>query len=69
MDENATKGSPLSDKEVIYEAMVQSALQSSTLAESLGLASNKIILSVKMSDVQDMVHVYQHFHVKGTQKG
>lgn len=50
---------PLSSQEVLYEAMVQSALNSAQLAEKTGLSPDKIILSVKMSDVQDVVKVYQ----------
>lgn len=46
-------------KEAIYKAMVESALQSARLAEKIGLRKNQIILSVKMSDVQDMVAVYE----------
>ncbi|MCX5680955.1 MAG: flavodoxin-dependent (E)-4-hydroxy-3-methylbut-2-enyl-diphosphate synthase [Candidatus Omnitrophica bacterium] len=48
-----------SSKEVIYEAMVQSALQSAKLAEKIGLSKNYIVLSVKMSDVQDTIAVYE----------
>lgn len=46
-------------KEAIYKAMVESALQNARLAEKIGLHKNQIILSVKMSDVQDMVAVYE----------
>lgn len=46
-------------KEIFYETMVRSALQSARLAEKLGLPKNKIVLSAKMSDVQDMVAVYE----------
>ena len=46
-------------KEVIYEAMKESALRSAELAEMIGLASEKIILSVKMSEVQDLINVYR----------
>jgi len=59
MDENAKQKDPNSDKEVLYEAMVQSALNSAELAEKTGLPANKIVLSVKMSDVQDVVKVYE----------
>lgn len=52
-------GHSLSQKTAVYEAMIQSALQSARFAEKLGLPKNKIVLSVKMSDVQDMVAVYQ----------
>jgi (E)-4-hydroxy-3-methylbut-2-enyl-diphosphate synthase len=56
---NHDSSSPLSSQEVLYEAMVQSALNSATLAEKTGLAPDKIVLSVKMSDVQDVIKVYQ----------
>ncbi len=59
MDENGQSGVPKTDKEILYEAMVQSALNSARDAESYGLAKNKIVLSVKMSGVQDVVKAYQ----------
>lgn len=62
MDENAKSKDPQSDKEVIIKAMVQSALQSAQWAETMGMKSNQIILSVKMSEVQDMVMAYQLLH-------
>jgi (E)-4-hydroxy-3-methylbut-2-enyl-diphosphate synthase len=43
----------------VYDAMVFSAIQSAKKAESLGLSKDKLVLSVKMSDVQDMIKVYQ----------
>jgi len=52
-------GHSLSQKTAVYEAMIQSALQSARFAEKLGLPKNKIVLSVKMSAVQDMVAVYE----------
>ena len=58
MDENAKLAAPKDFKEVTYEAMIQSALQSAQLAQKIGLNQNKIILSVKMSILQDMVTVY-----------
>lgn len=62
MDENANLKEPKSDKEVIIEAMVQSALQSARWAEAMGMKSHQIILSVKMSEVQDMVKAYELLH-------
>lgn len=59
MNKNACRKTPMSDKEVIIDAMVESALRSAELAEKLGLKQNKIILSVKMSIVQDMVKAYE----------
>ncbi|CAM1628252.1 4-hydroxy-3-methylbut-2-en-1-yl diphosphate synthase [Bartonella apis] len=58
MDENAEKGGPLSTDEVMHEAVVQSALISAHLAEEIGLGRDKIILSSKVSQVQDLVAVY-----------
>ena len=58
MDENAAKGGPLSADEVMHEAVVQSALISAHLAEEIGLGKDKIILSAKVSQVQDLVAVY-----------
>jgi (E)-4-hydroxy-3-methylbut-2-enyl-diphosphate synthase len=50
---------PLTTREVIYEAMITSALSSAKAAEALGLSSNNIIISVKMSEAQDLINVYQ----------
>ncbi|WP_455465948.1 flavodoxin-dependent (E)-4-hydroxy-3-methylbut-2-enyl-diphosphate synthase [Bartonella sp. B39] len=58
MDENAKQKSPLPVVEVMREAVVQSALHSAIWAEELGLGRDKIILSAKVSDVQDLVAVY-----------
>ncbi len=58
MDENAGQGFPLTAREVTREAIVQSALLSAQLAEELGLARNRIILSAKVSQVQDLIAVY-----------
>ena len=59
MDENASKNNPKSAKEVLIDAMIKSALDSAKLAQDYGLSKEKLILSVKMSDVQDMISVYQ----------
>lgn len=59
MDENADSPEPRSARDVYLEAMVQSALSSAHSAEQLGLGRDRIVLSVKMSSVQDMVEVYQ----------
>lgn len=59
MNKNSKLIKPKSDKEVIINAMVESALRSAILAEKLGLSQNKIILSVKMSIVQDMIKAYE----------
>ncbi|OXT02538.1 4-hydroxy-3-methylbut-2-en-1-yl diphosphate synthase [Notoacmeibacter marinus] len=58
MDENQANGSPLSAREVTREAIVQSALLSAELAESIGLGRDRIILSAKVSQVQDLIAVY-----------
>ncbi|MFK5914087.1 MAG: flavodoxin-dependent (E)-4-hydroxy-3-methylbut-2-enyl-diphosphate synthase [Woeseiaceae bacterium] len=59
MDENSQLASPLEPNEIMHKAMVTSALESAQQAEALGLAKNKIILSVKMSSVQDLISVYR----------
>ncbi|GAB4361300.1 MAG: flavodoxin-dependent (E)-4-hydroxy-3-methylbut-2-enyl-diphosphate synthase [Oricola sp.] len=58
MDENHAKGAPLTAREVTREAIVQSALLSAALAEEIGLPRAKIILSAKVSQVQDLIAVY-----------
>ncbi|NGN42163.1 flavodoxin-dependent (E)-4-hydroxy-3-methylbut-2-enyl-diphosphate synthase [Mesorhizobium sp. CGMCC 1.15528] len=58
MDENQNSGSPLTAQEVTREAIVQSALISADLAEEIGLPREKIILSAKVSQVQDLIAVY-----------
>ena len=58
MDENAKQKNPKDFKEVTFDAMISSALTSAKLAEECGLAHNKIILSAKMSILQDMVTAY-----------
>jgi (E)-4-hydroxy-3-methylbut-2-enyl-diphosphate synthase len=58
MDENHARSTPVSARQVTREAIVQSALLSADLAESIGLARDKIILSAKVSQVQDLIAVY-----------
>ncbi|WP_375625233.1 MULTISPECIES: flavodoxin-dependent (E)-4-hydroxy-3-methylbut-2-enyl-diphosphate synthase [unclassified Bartonella] len=58
MNENAQQENPLSVAEVMRETVVQSALQSALCAEEMGLGRDKIILSAKVSDVQDLIAVY-----------
>ncbi|EJF74726.1 flavodoxin-dependent (E)-4-hydroxy-3-methylbut-2-enyl-diphosphate synthase [Bartonella alsatica] len=60
MDENAKQENPLSVSEVMRETVVQSALLSAALAEEIGLERDKIILSAKVSDVQDLITVYSN---------
>ncbi len=59
MDANAAAGSPRDARDVTLEAMVESALRSARFAESTGLPHDRIILSAKVSLVQDLVDVYQ----------
>ena len=59
MDVNAQSASPLSAEALMREALIQSALESAQQAEAIGLAKNKIIISCKVSDVQDLVRVYR----------
>jgi (E)-4-hydroxy-3-methylbut-2-enyl-diphosphate synthase len=58
MDQNARSPAPLGAREVMREAMVQSALTSAARAEEMGLARDRIILSAKVSAVQDLIAVY-----------
>lgn len=58
MDLNNKLSSPKSAKEVMFDTMIESAKRSSAIAEDVGLASNKIIISCKMSGVQDVIEVY-----------
>ncbi len=59
MDENAQREAPHDAHVVMLETVIRSALDSAKQAEALGLAKNKIILSCKMSVVQDLVTVYR----------
>lgn len=59
MDENARLAEPKEPIEIMHAAMVASALESAQQAEAFGLGHDKIILSCKMSGVQDLVSVYQ----------
>ena len=58
MDENAKSADPKDAREVLHETMVQSALLSAARAEQLGLGADRIILSAKVSAVQDLINVY-----------
>ena len=59
MDENAHKAEPGSASDVMREALILSALESAALAESLGLPGDRIVLSCKVSSVQDLIAVYR----------
>lgn len=58
MDENAQLAQPLAADELMREALIQSALESAQQAEEWGLSSDKIIISCKVSNVQDLIKVY-----------
>ena len=59
MDENHRRTEPLDAEQVMREAMVVSALESAAQAESLGLGRDRIILSCKVSSVQDLIAIYR----------
>lgn len=59
MDENAARSKPRDAREVMREAIVLSALESAELAESCGLGHDRIILSAKVSEVQDLISIYR----------
>jgi len=59
MDENALNPDPCTAKEVYIEAMLQSALRSAAMAEEVGLGHDRIIISAKVSGVQDLFVVYR----------
>ena len=59
MDANARRADPRDARDVTMEAMVESALQSAALAEATGMAHDRIVLSAKVSGVQDLVDVYR----------
>lgn len=58
MNENAQQENPLSDGEIMRKTVVHSALHSALWAEEMGLKRDQIILSAKVSDVQDLIAVY-----------
>jgi (E)-4-hydroxy-3-methylbut-2-enyl-diphosphate synthase len=59
MDENAKRPQPKDATEIMREAMVTSALESAARAEELGLAGDRIVLSCKVSGVQDLIAIYR----------
>jgi (E)-4-hydroxy-3-methylbut-2-enyl-diphosphate synthase len=59
MDSNARRASPRDTRLVVIDAMVESALQSAALAEATGLGHDRIVLSAKVSGVQDLIDVYR----------
>jgi (E)-4-hydroxy-3-methylbut-2-enyl-diphosphate synthase len=60
MDANAASSEPLEAEEIAREALVVSALESAARAETLGLPANRIVLSAKVSRVQDLIAVYRN---------
>jgi len=58
MDQNAKLDNPLSANKVMKEALIRSVLDSADMAQKLGLSKEKIIVSCKVSDVQDLIEVY-----------
>ena len=59
MDDNSRRAQPWDAKQVMYEALISSALQSAARAEELGMAHEQILLSCKVSGVQDLIAVYR----------
>ena len=65
MDENAQLAAPRDGQEVMKEAIVRSAIESAQLAEGYGMPRNRIILSAKCSNVQDLIDVYRELGRRG----
>jgi len=65
MDENARASQPKDSDQIMYEAMVESAIGSAERAVQLGLPKDHIILSCKMSGVQDLIRVYRMLAARG----
>ena len=59
MDANSARTTPWDAKQVMYEALITSSLDSARLAEEMGMRHNQIILSCKVSGVQDLISVYR----------
>ncbi len=59
MDENSARSTPWDAKQVMYEALITSAIDSAHRAEAMGMAASQIILSCKVSGVQDLISVYR----------
>ncbi|MBQ0959560.1 flavodoxin-dependent (E)-4-hydroxy-3-methylbut-2-enyl-diphosphate synthase [Ideonella sp. 4Y11] len=59
MDDNSRRAQPWDAKQVMYQALIQSALQSAQAAREMGMDPNQIIISCKVSGVQDLISVYQ----------
>ena len=65
MDENAKLAAPRDGQDVMKEAIVRSAIESAQLAEGYGMPRNRIILSAKCSNVQDLIDVYRELGRRG----
>jgi (E)-4-hydroxy-3-methylbut-2-enyl-diphosphate synthase len=65
MDDNARLAEPKDARDVMIEAMVESAIRSAELAEAAGMAHDRIILSAKVSGVRDLLEVYRRLAVRG----
>jgi (E)-4-hydroxy-3-methylbut-2-enyl-diphosphate synthase len=59
MDENALRAQPFEAKQVMYEALITSAIDSAKLAQTMGMPPEQILLSCKVSGVQDLIAVYR----------
>ncbi len=59
MDENARRAEPRDSRALMIDAMIRSALESAQMAEDFGLPRNHIVLSAKLSGVQDLIEVYR----------
>ncbi len=66
MDENSARTQPWDAKQVMYEALITSALDSARLAEQMGMKREQIILSCKVSGVQDLISVYRELARRDT---
>ena len=66
MDENSARVQPWDAKQVMYEALITSALDSAHLAEKMGMKREQIILSCKVSGVQDLISVYRELAKRDT---
>jgi (E)-4-hydroxy-3-methylbut-2-enyl-diphosphate synthase len=64
MDENARRPEPLDARDVMLTAMTESAMRSARLAEEVGLGHDRIILSAKVSQVQDLVDAYRRLAIQ-----
>ena len=66
MDENARQRAPKESREVIMEAMVLSAIESAEMAQSYGMPRDRIVLSAKVSGVQDLIDVYRELATRSS---